>query len=218
MNAARTQTGPAARRGPRPGAVLAALAAAQFTVMLATSIVNVALPQIRAGAGLSDGGTTWVVNAYGLAFGALLLAGGRLADLFGRRRVLIAGLALFALASLAAGLATSAGVLIAARALQGLGAAAIAPAALAMAMDRFPSGPGRGRALGVWGRSPVPAEPAASCWAVCSPRRGAGPGSSTRSRSDRRSSRRPWPSSYRGTPGSGPGGSTCWAPPPSPSP
>ncbi|MFE3939088.1 MFS transporter, partial [Streptomyces goshikiensis] len=139
MNAARTQTGPAARRGPRPGAVLAALAAAQFTVMLATSIVNVALPQIRAGAGLSDGGTTWVVNAYGLAFGALLLAGGRLADLFGRRRVLIAGLALFALASLVAGLATSAGVLIAARALQGLGAAAIAPAALALAMDRFPS-------------------------------------------------------------------------------
>ncbi|AKL64648.1 MFS transporter [Streptomyces sp. Mg1] len=151
MNAARTQTGPAARRGPRPGAVLAALAAAQFTVMLATSIVNVALPQIRAGAGLSDGGTTWVVNAYGLAFGALLLAGGRLADLFGRRRVLIAGLGLFALASLVAGLATSAGVLIAARALQGLGAAAIAPAALALAMDRFPSGPGRGRALGVWG-------------------------------------------------------------------
>ncbi|MFK0257055.1 MFS transporter [Streptomyces sp. NPDC090445] len=151
MNAARTQTDRAARRAPRPGAVLAALAAAQFTVMLATSIVNVALPQIRAGAGLSDGGTTWVVNAYGLAFGALLLAGGRVADLFGRRRVLIAGLALFALASLAAGLAASAGVLIAARAVQGLGAAAIAPASLALAMGLFPSGPGRGRALGVWG-------------------------------------------------------------------
>ncbi|MFG2716174.1 MFS transporter [Streptomyces goshikiensis] len=151
MNAARTQTGPPARRGPRPGAVLAALAAAQFTVMLATSIVNVALPQIRAGAALSDGGTTWVVNAYGLAFGALLLAGGRLADLLGRRRVLIAGLVLFALASLAAGLATSAAVLIAARAVQGLGAAAIAPAALALALGRFPSGAGRGRALGVWG-------------------------------------------------------------------
>ncbi|MFF3675282.1 MFS transporter [Streptomyces sp. NPDC002120] len=151
MNAARTQTDRAVRRAPRPGAVLAALAAAQFTVMLATSIVNVALPQIRAGAGLSDGGTTWVVNAYGLAFGALLLAGGRLADLLGRRRVLIAGLALFALASLAAGLADSSGVLIAARAVQGLGAAAIAPAALALALDGFPSGPGRGRALGVWG-------------------------------------------------------------------
>ncbi|MEV0416184.1 MFS transporter [Streptomyces sp. NPDC050448] len=151
MNVALTQTDRTTRRAPGPGAVLAALAAAQFTVMLATSIVNVALPQIRAGTGLSDSGTTWVVNAYGLAFGALLLAGGRVADLFGRRRVLIAGLALFALASSAAGLATSSGVLIAARTVQGLGAAAIAPAALALAVDRFPSGPGRGRALGVWG-------------------------------------------------------------------
>ncbi|MFD7834690.1 MFS transporter [Streptomyces sp. NPDC059761] len=151
MNVAHAQTDRAVRRSPGPGSVLAALAAAQFTVMLATSIVNVALPQIRAGTGLTDSGTTWVVNAYGLAFGALLLAGGRVADLLGRRRVLMAGLALFALASLAAGLATSAGVLIAARAVQGLGAAAIAPAALALAMDRASSGPERGRALGVWG-------------------------------------------------------------------
>ncbi|MFF4427781.1 MFS transporter [Streptomyces sp. NPDC001513] len=134
-----------------PGAALAALAGAQFTVMLATSIVNVALPQIRAGVGLSDSGTTWVVNAYGLAFGALLLAGGRAADLLGRRRVLIAGLAVFGAASLAAGLAVSSPVLIAARAVQGLGAAAIAPAALALVMDLFPPGSGRGRALGVWG-------------------------------------------------------------------
>ncbi|MEU9082025.1 MFS transporter [Streptomyces sp. NPDC048357] len=134
-----------------PGAALAALAGAQFTVMLATSIVNVALPQIRAGVGLSDSGTTWVVNAYGLAFGALLLAGGRAADLLGRRRVLIAGLAVFGAASLAAGLAASSPVLIAARAVQGLGAAAIAPAALALVMDLFPPGSGRGRALGVWG-------------------------------------------------------------------
>ncbi|MFE9630086.1 MFS transporter [Streptomyces sp. NPDC006463] len=145
---ARTALAPPA---PRPRAALAALAAAQFTVMLATSIVNVALPQIGAGVGLSDGGTTWVVNAYGLAFGALLLAGGRAADLLGRRRVLVLGLALFAVASLPAGLAASANVLIAARAVQGLGAAAIAPAALALAMDLFPPGPGRGRALGVWG-------------------------------------------------------------------
>ncbi|MER7827732.1 MFS transporter [Streptomyces sp. NPDC096097] len=151
MNVALTQTGRASGRVPGPGAVLAALAAAQFTVMLATSIVNVALPQIRAGAGLSDGGTTWVVNAYGLAFGALLLAGGRVADLVGRRRVLVGGLALFALASVVAGLTTSSGVLITARAVQGVGAAAIAPAALALVMDRFPPGPGRGRALGVWG-------------------------------------------------------------------
>ncbi|WP_262061925.1 MFS transporter [Streptomyces sp. STR69] len=134
-----------------PGAALTALAGAQFTVMLATSIVNVALPQIRAGVGLSDSGTTWVVNAYGLAFGALLLAGGRAADLLGRRRVLLAGLGLFGAASLAAGLAASSPVLIAARAVQGLGAAAIAPAALALVMDLFPPGPGRGKALGVWG-------------------------------------------------------------------
>ncbi|WP_405754982.1 MFS transporter [Streptomyces sp. NBC_00073] len=151
MNVAHTQTGRAAAGAHRPGTALAALAAAQFTVMLATSIVNVALPQISSGVGLSDGGITWVVNAYGLAFGALLLAGGRVADLLGRRRVLITGLALFAAASLTAGLAASAGVLIAARAVQGLGAAAIAPAALALVMDLYPPGPGRGRALGVWG-------------------------------------------------------------------
>ncbi|MEJ8640968.1 MFS transporter [Streptomyces sp. MS1.HAVA.3] len=148
MNLPHTRTAEAPP-APRPGAALAALAAAQFTV--ATSIVNVALPQIGAGVGLSDGGTTWVVNAYGLAFGALLLAGGRAADLLGRRRVLVLGLALFAVASLTAGLASSASVLIAARAVQGLGAAAIAPAALALAMNLFPPGPGRGRALGVWG-------------------------------------------------------------------
>ncbi|MGW5329721.1 MFS transporter [Streptomyces sp. NPDC004014] len=133
------------------GAALTALAAAQFTVMLATSIVNVALPQIRDGVGLSDGGTTWVVNAYGLAFGALLLAGGRAADLLGRRRVLFAGLALFGAASAAAGLAASPAVLIGARAVQGTGAAVVAPAALALVMDLYPPGPGRGRALGIWG-------------------------------------------------------------------
>ncbi|MEU5149220.1 MFS transporter [Streptomyces yangpuensis] len=148
MNLGRTKDTPAP---PRPAPALAALAAAQFTVMLATSIVNVALPQIRAGVGLSDGGTTWVVNAYGLAFGALLLAGGRAADLLGRRRVLIAGLALFAGASLAAGLAATPTLMITARAVQGLGAAVIAPAALALAMDLFPPGPARGKALGVWG-------------------------------------------------------------------
>ncbi|MEV6960693.1 MFS transporter [Streptomyces sp. NPDC051207] len=135
----------------RPGAVLAVLASAQFVVLLSTSIVNVALPQIRDGVGLSDSGTTWVVNAYGLAFGALLLAGGSLSDLLGRRRVLLGGLGLFTGASVAAGLATTSEVLIAARAAQGVGAAAIAPAALALVLGVFPSGPGRGRVLGVWG-------------------------------------------------------------------
>ncbi|WP_051820104.1 MFS transporter [Streptomyces flavochromogenes] len=135
----------------RSWAALAALSGAQFTVMLATSIVNVALPQIRSGVGLSDSGTTWVVNAYGLAFGALLLAGGRAADLVGGRRVLLAGLGLFGAASLAAGLASTPDVLIAARAVQGVGASAVAPAALALLMELFPPGPGRGTALGVWG-------------------------------------------------------------------
>ncbi|MFJ8629049.1 MFS transporter [Kitasatospora sp. NPDC093550] len=136
---------------PRRGTVLAVLAAAQFTVMLATSIVNVALPQIRDGVGLSDSATTWVVNAYGLAFGALLLAGGRAADLLGRRRVLLTGLGAFAAASAVAALATSPGVLIAARAVQGAGAAAVAPAALALAVGLYPPGQARGRALAVWG-------------------------------------------------------------------
>ncbi|MEV4559166.1 MFS transporter [Kitasatospora sp. NPDC049285] len=135
----------------RPGPALAALAAGQFTVLLATSNVNVALPDIAAATALTGTGPTWVVNAYGLAFGALLLPGGRLADRLGRRRVLLAGLALFALASLTAGLANGATPLIAARALQGLGAAAIAPAALALLLDLHPPGPDRGRALAVWG-------------------------------------------------------------------
>ncbi|MEY2229028.1 MULTISPECIES: MFS transporter [Streptomyces] len=97
----------------------------------------------RAGSALAAGGTTWVVNAYGLAFGARLPAGGREGDLLGRRRVLLAGLAVFA--------GASPGLLIAARAVQGAGAAVIAPAALALALDLFPPAPGRGRALGLWG-------------------------------------------------------------------
>ncbi len=104
MNLPRTRPG-RTPPAPRRTAVLAVLAAAQFLVMVATSIVNVALPQIRTGVGLSDTGTTWVVNAYGLAFGALLLAGGRASDLLGRRPVLVVGLALFTAGSLAAGAA-----------------------------------------------------------------------------------------------------------------
>lgn len=141
--------GPQAPTGP--GAALAVLAGAQFAVVLSTSIVNVALPAVRDGIGLSDSGMSWVVNSYGLAFGALLLPGGRAADLLGRRRVLLTGLALFAAAALTAGLATTPWLLIAARAAQGVGAAAVAPAALALVMELFPPGPGRGKALGVWG-------------------------------------------------------------------
>ncbi|MER7576185.1 MFS transporter [Streptomyces sp. NPDC126514] len=133
------------------GPALTALAAAQFVVIMGTSIVNVALPAVQDGIGLSDSGMSWVVNAYGLAFGALLLLGGRVADLLGRRRVLLAGLALYTASSLAVGLATTPTTLLTARSLQGVAAAAVAPAALALLLQLFPPGPGRGKALGVWG-------------------------------------------------------------------
>ncbi|WP_328676835.1 MFS transporter [Streptomyces sp. NBC_00322] len=142
-----TEAPPDIRQGP----ALAALATAQFLVVLSTSIVNVALPALADGLTMSPAALSWVVNAYVLAFGALLLLGGRLADLLGRRRVFAVGMAVFALASLAAGLAPSAPVLIAARAVQGAGAALLAPAALALVLGVFPPGAGRGRALGVWG-------------------------------------------------------------------
>ncbi|WP_406289476.1 MFS transporter [Embleya sp. NBC_00896] len=141
----------AADQGVGRPRVLAVLAAAQFAVVLSTSIVNVALPQVRDGIGLSGDGMAWVVNAYGLAFGALLLPGGRLADLLGQRRVLLTGLAVFTAASVAAALSASPWLLIAARAAQGVGAAAIAPAALSLVMRTYPPGPARGKALGVWG-------------------------------------------------------------------
>ncbi|MCS7479308.1 MFS transporter [Umezawaea endophytica] len=123
------------------------LATAQFLVVLSTSIVNVALPSIRAGLRLSPAGMSWVVNAYVLAFGALLLLGGRAADVLGRRRVFLAGLGVFTTAALVAGLAPSAPVLVAARAVQGFGAAALAPAALSLVVALYPTG----RALAVWG-------------------------------------------------------------------
>ncbi|MFD9281630.1 MFS transporter [Streptomyces mirabilis] len=200
-----------------PGAALAALAGAQFTVMLATSIVNVALPQIRAGVGLSDSGTTWVVNAYGLAFGALLLAGGRAADLIGRRRVLLAGLAVFGAASLAAGLAASSAVLIVARAVQGLGAAATAPAALALVMDLFPPGPGRGRALGVWGAVSGAGGAAGVLLGGVLTQAWGWQGSSSPSPSARSWCWSAPPSACRGPRSPAAAGSTCPAPPPSPS-
>lgn len=126
---------------------LAALATAQFLVVLSTSIVNVALPQIRAGLGLSPSALAWVVNAYVLVFGALLLPGGRIGDLYGLRRVFLIGTGLFTLSSLGAALAGGAPLLITARAVQGVGAALLAPTALALVLRLFPGG----RALGVWG-------------------------------------------------------------------
>ncbi|MFI1470121.1 MFS transporter [Streptomyces wuyuanensis] len=130
---------------------LVALATAQFLVVLSTSIVNVALPRIRAGLDLSDTGQAWTVNAYVLAFGALLLTGGRAGDVHGLRRVFLLGTGLFALASLGAALAPTAAVLIACRAVQGIGAALLAPTALALVLTLYPDGQRRGTALGVWG-------------------------------------------------------------------
>ena len=130
---------------------LAALATAQFLVVLSTSIVNVCLPAIRAGLGLSGTGLFWVVNAYVLTFGALLLPGGRLGDVAGLRRIFLAGTGLFAVSSLVSALAPGAAVLIAARSFQGLGAALLAPTALALALRLHREPRERGVALAVWG-------------------------------------------------------------------
>jgi EmrB/QacA subfamily drug resistance transporter len=124
---------------------------AQFMVVLDVSIVNVALPSISSDLGFDPASLAWVVNAYTLAFAGFLLLGGRAADLLGRREVFAAGLALFALASLAGGLAQSELTLVAARAAQGLGGAVVAPATLSILTTGFPEGHERNRALGLWG-------------------------------------------------------------------
>lgn len=130
--------------------VLAVLVGAQFVVVLDAAIVTVALPSIAADLHLAQQSLSWVINAYVLTFGGFLLLGGRLADLFGRRRIFTAGLVIFAVASTADGLAGSPGQLIAARAVQGLGAALLSPAALSILTGTFPPGPQRNRALGYW--------------------------------------------------------------------
>jgi EmrB/QacA subfamily drug resistance transporter len=135
----------------RKGLALLLLAAAQFVVVLDASIVNVALPSIGRELHFSQDDLSWVVNAYTLTFGGFLLLGGRMADLLGRRRLFVGGLILFAVASLAGGLAQSSGWLIAARAVQGLGAAMLSPAALAILTNTFTEGAERNRALGAWG-------------------------------------------------------------------
>ncbi|MFJ2937916.1 MFS transporter [Streptomyces sp. NPDC087219] len=134
----------------KPGVVLAAAAVAQFVFALDMSVVNVALPAIRTALGFTPLGLSWVVHVYALAFGGLLLLGGRACDLYGRRRMFVLGLTVFGLCSLAGGLAQTPWHLVAARAGQGLGAAVAAPAALAMLTTTFAEGPRRVRALGVW--------------------------------------------------------------------
>src|SRR3954453_18580292 len=141
-------------RRPRANArwlALAGIAIAQFMVVLDVTIVNVALPAIQTDLGFSADGLQWVVNAYTLTFGGLLLLGGRMSDILGRRRLFMVGLALFAVASLAGGFATSSAMLIAVRAVQGIGAALLSPAALALLTVTFPAGRERNIALGVWG-------------------------------------------------------------------
>jgi EmrB/QacA subfamily drug resistance transporter len=130
---------------------LGLLAMTQFVIVIDASIVNVALPSIGAHLHFSRTNLSWVVNAYTLTFGGFLLLGGRLADLLGRRRMFMVGLVLFSLASLGGGLAQSEAWLIVARAIQGLGAAIVSPAALSIVTNTFAEGSERNRALGVWG-------------------------------------------------------------------
>src|SRR5499433_1087726 len=140
----------AAAASPRLGLALLIIATAQLMVVLDATIVNVALPHIQRALSFSGSGLEWVVNAYALTFGGLLLLGGRAGDLLGRRKMFIAGLLLFSAASLAGGFATSPAFLLAARAVQGAGGALVAPAALSLITTTFPEGPPRTRAFGVY--------------------------------------------------------------------
>src|SRR5881398_3974849 len=130
---------------------LAVVVAAQFMVVLDVAIVNVALPSIKTDLHFTEENLQWVITAYSILFGGVLLLGGRMADLLGRRRLFIGGLALFAVSSLLCGLAWSEGSLIAFRAVQGLGGALLAPAALSLLMTTFAEGRERNLALGIWG-------------------------------------------------------------------
>src|SRR6478609_5153709 len=139
------------RQPRRKGLALAVIVAAQFMVVLDIAIVNVALPAIKGDLHFAEGNLQWVISAYAILFGGVLLLGGRLADVFGRRRVFMAGLALFSISSLLCGLSWSEGSLIAFRAAQGLGGALFAPAGLSILMTTFAEGSERNRALGIWG-------------------------------------------------------------------
>ncbi|MGH3194470.1 MAG: MFS transporter [Streptosporangiaceae bacterium] len=149
--AASSAAGTSAGSPPRRlGLALAVIATAQLMVVLDATIVNVALPHIQAALGFSGTNLEWVVNAYALAFGGLLLLGGRSGDLLGRRRVFIFGILLFTLASLLGGFATDQAWLLGARVLQGIGGAFAAPTALSLIAVTFPEGPPRNRAMGVY--------------------------------------------------------------------
>ena len=132
------------------GWALVLICIAQLMVVLDATIANIALPYIGKDLHMSGTNLTWIVTGYSLAFGGLLLLGGRLGDLYGRRRIFMIGLVVFAVASLLGGLAQSEALLLAARGLQGLGAALASPAALALITTTFPAGPARNRAFAVY--------------------------------------------------------------------
>lgn len=134
----------------RPGLALVLILVAQLMVVLDATIANIALPYIGADLNISQANLTWIVTGYALAFGGLLLLGGRLGDLYGRRLLFMSGLTVFAVASLLGGLAQNEGLLLASRGLQGLGAALAAPAALALITTTFPAGPERNRAMAAY--------------------------------------------------------------------
>jgi EmrB/QacA subfamily drug resistance transporter len=151
MSAAAAQPNASRPAGVNANAVLAIVAVAQFMVILDASIVNVALPTIKRDVGFSEQSLSWILNAYTLIFGGFLLLGGRAADRLGRRRLFMAGIALFSLASLVCGVSQSEGELLVARGFQGLGGAMVSPAALSIILTTFAEGPERNRALSVWG-------------------------------------------------------------------
>jgi EmrB/QacA subfamily drug resistance transporter len=138
------------RATTNPWLVLVLVCFAQFMVVLDATVVNVALPSIQKDLGLSEANLQWIINAYTLVFGGFLLLGGRAGDLLGRKRLFLFGLVVFTTASLLNGLAVNSGMLIGCRALQGLGAAFISPAALAIINTTFEEGAERAKALGVW--------------------------------------------------------------------
>jgi EmrB/QacA subfamily drug resistance transporter len=144
------RTNEAERRVRNPAIALAVIVACQLMVVLDGTIVNIALPNIQRNLGFSETDLSWVLNAYALAFGGLLLLGGRAGDILGRRRMFVAGIVLFTAASLLGGFATSAEWLLISRAVQGIGAAMAAPNALALVLSTFAEGPERTRALSIF--------------------------------------------------------------------
>jgi DHA2 family methylenomycin A resistance protein-like MFS transporter len=157
-----TQARDEASDDPHRGVVLVTMCVGYFLVLLDVTVVNVALPHIGAGLGASVGGLQWVVDAYAIALAALMLAGGTIGDLRGHKRIVLAGLGLFGLASLGCGLAPSIAVLVAMRAVQGIGAAMMLPGTLAVITNAYPEDRERARAIGTWagiGSAALPAGP-----------------------------------------------------------